>query len=145
MSDFSDLKEISKRALQIQKIYYDFLDDPAPEKRLQLVNYYLPREAQAGKNPSTWPLMEWNGHVLESHEQIAAYISNLPRTKHQINCIDAQPLPGNQGGDSFMITISGVAVYDGEYKRYFYQRLIMAGIEKKFYIVHDYVRWTGEG
>ena len=59
--------------------------------------------------------------------------------------VDAQPLPGNSGGDSFMVVVSGTCTYDDEHVRHFYQRLVMTKHEGRMYIVNDYQRWTGEG
>ena len=135
MAEFADITEVSKRALQAHKTYYAYMDE-SPERRAELRTMYLPNAAH--------PLMNWNGHVLPTLEAIQQYHDNLPKTKHTIKCLDAQPLPGNEGGDSFFVTVSGSCTYDDEHVRHFYQRLVFAMIERKLYIVHDYLRWTGE-
>ena len=136
MAEFADIADVSKKALQAQKVYYGHLDE-SPEKRQQLLNMYLPSPTHA--------LMSWNGYSLATVEDIAGYHSTLPKTKHVIKSLDAQPLPGNEGGDSFFVTVSGTVTYDDEHVRHFYQRLVFALIERKLYIVHDYMRWTAEG
>jgi NTF2-related export protein 1/2 len=136
MAEFADIVDVSKKALQAQKIYYTHLDE-SPEARQKLLSMYLPSPSHA--------LMSWNGYDLATTEAIAQYHSNLPKTKHVVKCIDAQPLPGNEGGDSFFVTVTGTATYDDEHVRHYFQRLVFALIDKKLYIVHDYLRWTGEG
>ena len=136
MSEFADIADISKKALQAQKIYYQHLDE-SPESRATLRGMYLPS--------STHALMAWNGYTLPDVGAIEQYHSTLPKTKHTVKCLDAQPLPGNSGGDSFMITISGSVTYDDEHVRQYFQRLVVAMIDGKLYIVHDYMRWTAEG
>jgi NTF2-related export protein 1/2 len=90
-------------------------------------------------------LMEWNGHVLSTQQQIANYIQGLPVTSHKVSCVDAHPLPGNQGGDAFLITIHGDVTYASDHKREFFQRFVVrrnpAG---KYFIFNDYYRWLSE-
>lgn len=136
MAEFADITDITKKALQAQKKYYEHVD-ASPESRAALRAMYYP-------NP-THPLMQWNGHVLATAGDIEAYHANLPKTKHVVKCVDAQPLPGNSGGDSFLIVTSGTVTYDDEHVRHFYHRLIMCMVEHRLYIVNDYMRWTGEG
>jgi NTF2-related export protein 1/2 len=136
MAEFADIADITKKALQAQKIYYEHLDE-SPEKRAQLRSMYLPN--------ANHTLMNWNGYALDSVEAIAGYHENLPKTKHVVKCLDAQPLPGNDGGDSFFVTVTGSATYDDEHVRHFFQRLVFAMIDRRLYIVQDYMRWTGEG
>ena len=143
MADFADIKEVTKNALRVQANYYAHVDDV--EKRPALLAMYFPTP-----NGS---LMQWNGHSLATAADIQQYLTNLPKTKHNILCVDAQPLPGNSGGDSFLVTTTGTVTYDDEHKRHFFHRLIIAAAEvpnaqgivaKKYFIVNAYMRWTGE-
>lgn len=38
--------------------------------------------------------MVWNGHALTSQEHIHAFLTGLPQTEHNIQCVDAQAIPG---------------------------------------------------
>ena len=136
MADFADIKEVTTKALQVQKIYFTKLDG-TPENRAELRQMYYPSPSHT--------LMQWNGHVLATLSDIEQYHANLPKTKHVVQSVDAQPLPGNSGGDSFMVVVSGTCTYDDEHVRHFYQRLVMTKHEGRMYIVNDYQRWTGEG
>jgi len=145
MADFADIKEVTKRALQVQNAYYTALDGGA-DKRAELVQMYFPSPQSS--------LMQWNGHNLATTADILQYLAGLPKTKHVAHCVDAQPLPGNTGGDTFLVTITGTVTYDDEHKRFYFQRLVImaaevpnasgVGVSKKYYIVNDYMRWTGE-
>eukprot|EP00744_Colponema_vietnamica_P014536 GILI01020346.1.p1 GENE.GILI01020346.1~~GILI01020346.1.p1 ORF type:complete len:155 (-),score=33.53 GILI01020346.1:230-640(-) len=133
MADYGDCNKVAQRALEFKKRYYEALD--TMDKRPQLLEMY-PAELEG--------LMEWNGHVLSSKNDVLQYFQNLPPTKHVIECLDAQPLPGNNDADAFIVTASGKVVYDEEHTRMFYQRFVLRKVDTKYYIVNDYLRWTGE-
>lgn len=133
MADYGDCNKVAQRAIEFRKRYYEMLD--SAEKRPQLLDMYP--DALEG-------LMEWNGHALSTKADVLQYFQNLPQTKHTIENLDAQPLPGNSDADMFIVTTSGRVVYDDEHTRMFYQRFVVRVVEKKLYIVNDYLRWTGE-
>eukprot|EP00164_Ancoracysta_twista_P024992 GFYU01047718.1.p1 GENE.GFYU01047718.1~~GFYU01047718.1.p1 ORF type:complete len:129 (+),score=29.42 GFYU01047718.1:34-387(+) len=97
-------------------------------------------------DPSVDRILEWNGHVLNKPGDIINYLKNLPKTKHLVECVDAQPLPGNTSGDCFLLVCSGKVTYDEEHTRTFYHRFVIRQMpnEKRFYILNEYFRWTGE-
>lgn len=132
---FKEVEKVDKMAFTAAKTYYDFLDG-GPEKRKELCQRFLP------KNEC---LMDWNGFQLTSPAEVETYLMNLPPTRHTMTVVDAQPLPGSVNGDSFLVTVSGTVTYNGEHKRFFFQRLVwIRGSDAKTYIAHDYMRWTGE-
>lgn len=133
MADYGDCNKVAQRALEFKKRYYEMLD--TMDKRPMLLDMY-PSEVEG--------LMEWNGHVLSTKNDVLQYFQNLPPTKHLIESLDAQPLPGNTDADAFIVTASGKVVYDEEHTRMFYQRFVLRAVDKKLYIVNDYLRWTGE-
>ena len=138
MSEFNDVTDVSKKALAFQKLYYTGLDS-GMDSRGQLLGMYLdPTDGST--------LMQWNGHSIANVEGVSQYFQNLPPTKHEVKSLDAQPLPGNQQGDSFLVTVNGKCTYDDEHVRLFFQRFVLHKAEQtgKFYIVNDYLRWTGE-
>lgn len=127
------------KALAFVKKYYEVLDSREPGGRESLLMFYNDAMATAGT-----PLMQWNGHACATVSDIAAYLQNLPKTKHELRSVDAQALPGSQSADSFMITVNGSCMYDDEHLRYFYERLIIARDGATHYIANTYYRWTGE-
>ncbi|ESL08493.1 nuclear transport factor 2 protein(NFT2) [Trypanosoma rangeli SC58] len=133
MTEYADCTEVSKKALEFRQQFYQLLDDP--NKRLDIVNLYA---------PGTPLLCEWNGHSLPDAASITAYLSGLPKTSHKIDCVDAQPLPGNEQADSFLMTVHGIVTYDDEHKREFFQRLVIRKVEGRYYIINDYYRWLSE-
>lgn len=136
MADFADVNLITRKALQAVRTYYDCLDNP--EKRAGLLNVYI-------QEPTSHPLMEWNGYAMADRNAVWEYLSNLPKTKHEMKSVDAQPLPGNTNGDSFFATVHGSVMYDDEHTRHFFQRFVFCvRADQKVYIANDYLRWTGE-
>ncbi|KAH9586616.1 Nuclear transport factor 2 [Trypanosoma melophagium] len=133
MTEYADCTEVSKKALEFRQQFYQLLDDP--NKRMEIVNLYA---------PGTPMLCEWNGHQLPDTTAIMAYLGGLPKTSHKIDCVDAQPLPGNEQADSFIMTVHGIVTYDDEHKREFFQRLVIRKLESRYYIVNDYYRWLSE-
>lgn len=138
MADFGDVREVTMKALTFVKKYYEVLDagGAAREPLMSFFNHPL-------ASPGT-PLMQWNGHTLNTAQDVESYLSNLPKTKHELRSVDAQPLPGSTDADSYMITVNGRCVYDDEHTRYFYERIIVAKHKGLHYIVNAYYRWTGE-
>lgn len=133
MADYGDCNKVAQRAVEFRKRYYEMLDNV--EKRPQLLEMYP--DGLEG-------LMEWNGHLLSTKGEVGMYLQNLPPTRHTVENLDAQPLPGNQDADIFIVTTSGRVVYDEEHTRMFYQRFVLRAVDKKLYVVNDYLRWTGE-
>jgi hypothetical protein len=136
-SEYASLNAVSKAAVSFAKNYNTGMDS-SMETRAALLDCYC-----EPTTPNT-PLMEWNGHTLMNKEQVAGYFQSLPKTKHELRSVDAQPLPGCDQADSFVITISGRCTYDDEHVRYYYHRLVVAKSGERHYVVHDYLRWTGE-
>lgn len=134
--DKQDVKEVAKKALEFTRTYYKSLDNPTVRPSLLDVYLDVPN------------LCEWNGHSYPTKEHIHGYLSGLPKTSHQIDVVDAQPLPGNIGGPSgdftFLTTVHGVVTYDDEHKREFYQRFVVRLVNHKCYIANDYFRWLSE-
>ncbi|EPY28338.1 hypothetical protein STCU_03002 [Strigomonas culicis] len=130
--DQGSFTDVAKKALEFRNTYYKLLDSP---DRSKVLNLYAPGIAN---------LCEWNGHRLDSPAAVQEYVNSLPATHHQIDAVDAQPLPGNDKADSFIMTIHGVVTYDDEHKREFYQRMVIRRIDNLFYIVNDYYRWLSE-
>lgn len=135
MADYKDCQVVAKNALNFQQQFYKMLDDPS--QRPTVAGLYP-------DDPSVDRIMEWNGHVMNKPADIINYLSNLPKTKHMVDCVDAQPLPGNDSGDSFILICSGKVTYDEEHTRTFYHRFIVRQVDRKFYILNEYFRWTGE-
>ncbi|AAZ12640.1 nuclear transport factor 2 protein, putative [Trypanosoma equiperdum] len=133
MSEYADCTEVAKKALEFRQQFYQLLDNP--ERRGDIVALYA---------PNTPLLCEWNGHALPDTASIAAYLGGLPRTNHKVDCVDAQPLPGNERADSFLMTVHGVVTYDDEHKREFFQRFVIRKVEERYYIMNDYYRWLSE-
>jgi hypothetical protein len=133
--DNKQLDTVATVAKGAMEFYYSLLDGDQA-KRAQLLERYYPAP-QA-------PLMQWNGHTLAALADVQQYLASLPKTSHKVKSYDAQPLPGNTGGDSFVILIQGSVLYDGEHLREYHHRLIFGYVEKKLYVVNDYMRWTGE-
>lgn len=125
--------EVAKRALEFRQQYYKLLDDPM--QRGKIAELYA---------PDVPDLCEWNGHALSTRDAIQSYLMELPPTSHAIDSLDAQPLPGNENGDSFLITVHGIVTYDDEHKREFYQRFVIRRINNQFFIYNDYYRWLAE-
>ncbi len=137
MADFADITAITKKALQAIKFYYDCLDAGEPRRRALLDAFY--------PDPCAHALMEWNGYAMTTRDEIWGYLSTLPKTKHDVKAVDAQPLPGNTNADSFFATVHGTCTYDDEHVRHFFQRFVLCVRgDGKVYIVQDYLRWTGE-
>ncbi|CCW61056.1 unnamed protein product [Phytomonas sp. EM1] len=128
-----NFSEVAKKALEFRRRYYQYLDDP--EQRHNIVNLYAPNVPN---------LCEWNGHLLADHNYVQQYINQLPKTTHQIDTVDAQPLPGNEKADSFIMIVHGIVTYDREHRREFYQRFVIRSINNKYYIINDYYRWLSE-
>ena len=133
MSDFGDVTKIAKKAMEIRKRYYELMDNV--ETRPIVAQLYADGVSR---------LMEWNGHLLDTQEDVVRYLSSLPKTKHTIDSLDAQPLPGNNDADLFLMTVSGKVTYDEEHSRTFFQRMIVREVNGKHYIINDYLRWTSE-
>jgi len=128
---------VDKFATQAVESYYRWLDG-TQEQRGELLGRYL-------QSPGAGALMDWNGHTLATVEAITGYFATLPRTKHSPKCIDALPLPGCVGADTFVVTVTGTASYgDERHLRHYHHRIIFCNADK-LRIVHDYFRWTGEG
>jgi hypothetical protein len=138
MADFSDLKAITEKALSVYRTYYAKLDGNQ-EARQSLLEFFAP----ANQDGSV-PILEWNGYRLFTQQEVSDYLRSLPKTKHEVRCADAQPLPGcSEDADNFFITLSGVCTIDDEHIRKYFQRLVVHKRESKYYIVSDYYRWTG--
>lgn len=132
--EFGDQREVAKKAIEFSRRFYDYMDNL--DLRPKIAEFY-PAELQN--------LCEWNGHSLSTQEDIIVYLKNLPRkTKHVLECVDAQPLPGNQNADAMLVTVSGTVVYDDEHQRQFFQRFILRASNGKYYIINDYIRWLSE-
>ncbi|KAG8345844.1 Nuclear transport factor 2 (NTF2) domain [Trypanosoma vivax] len=133
MTEYTDCTEVAKKALEFRQQFYQLLDNPS--RRNEIVSLY----------PPNMPMQcEWNGHALSDTAAITAYLSGLPRTQHKIDCVDAQPLPGNERADSFLMTVHGVVTYDDEHRREFFQRLVIRKVGDRYYIMDDYYRWLSE-
>lgn len=125
--------DVAKKALEFRNRYYKMLDDP--QERSNAASLYAPDV----------PLVcEWNGHPLSTAADVNNYLAALPKTQHTIDMVDAQPLPDNQDGDSFLLTVHGIVTYNDEHKREFYQRLVIRRFEQRYYIMNDYYRWLSE-
>lgn len=131
MSDQGTVSKVSLRAKNFAEKFYKLMDTD----RASIIPLY------AADAPN---LCEWNGHALPDINTFQDYLAKLPPTKHEIFMIDAQPLPGNEGSDSFLLVVQGNVTYDTEHKREFYQRLVIRESNSKFYIMNDYYRWLGE-
>lgn len=126
--------QVAKKALEFRQRYYKMLDDPT--ERPHLVALYAPDVPN---------LCEWNGHPLPTPSDINSYFGSLPKTSHQVDTVDAQPLPGNENGDSILLTVHGLVTYDDEHKREFFQRFVLRQApDNKVYIFNDYYRWLSE-
>jgi hypothetical protein len=146
MGDFADVRKVTERALQMTREYYRRLDT-SPETRATLMEIFAPAfppDGPGGGAQPTAPILEWNGYRLYSPDEVADYISSLPKTKHEIKCADAQPLPGCNEADNFFVSVHGHCTYDDEHVRRFFQRFVVHRRDGKYYIVNDYFRWTGE-
>lgn len=128
-----DIKAVAQKACDFYKQYYKLLDDV--NSRETLLSIYA-------ENEST-ELCEWNGHKL-GWGDLRMYFSGLPPTSHRIDVADAQPLPGCENADSFLLVVHGSVVYDGEHTREFFQRFVVRQDNSKYYIVNDYYRWLAE-
>lgn len=136
----TDFNEMAKKALEFTKRYYKTLDDLSD--RPNLIHFY----------PNFSNLCEWNGHQYSTKEDVARYLSEMPKTKHQIDVLDSHPLPGNNSKSSnseeadhtFLVTVHGVVTYDDEHKREFFQRFVIRQKGITYYIVNDYYRWLSE-
>lgn len=133
MTELADLTDVAKKALLFKNEYYKALD--SAEMRLAVTKLYY----EGIPN-----IMEWNGHVLSSQAEISQYLAQLPKTVHTIDSMDAQPLPGNEKSDSFLMTVHGTVVYDDEHSREFFQRMVLRLMDGKYYIFNDYYRWLSE-
>mmetsp|Transcript_56789 Transcript_56789/g.65065 ORF Transcript_56789/g.65065 Transcript_56789/m.65065 type:complete len:139 (-) Transcript_56789:87-503(-) len=136
MDNKNEVRAVAAAALSFKTNYYQFLDKP--EMRPKLLECY---------HPGASVLMEWNGHQLPTREAIQEYLTQLPKTNHTINTVDAQPLPGCENGDSILMTVSGTVVYDDEHKREFFQRFVLRKTDPQsttLFIVNDYYRWLSD-
>jgi hypothetical protein len=137
MSDFADVKKVTEKALQVYRLYYSKLDG-TPEVRQTLLDIFAP-----ANNDGTTPIMEWNGYRLFTPDEVREYLRSLPKTKHEVKCADAQPLPGCDEADCFFLTVSGTCTIDDEHVRKYFQRFVVHKREGQYFIVSDYLRWTG--
>ncbi|CUG86828.1 nuclear transport factor 2, putative [Bodo saltans] len=136
MADRNEIQRVAAAALSFKSNFYQLLDNPT--RRAELAQVY---------HPGASCLMEWNGHALNTPEEIAAYLNQLPKTNHQIDTADAHPLPGCEGADSILLTVTGRVTYDSEHRREFFQRFVLRKTEpssSKLYIINDYYRWLSE-
>ncbi|KAG5485966.1 hypothetical protein CUR178_07560 [Leishmania enriettii] len=133
MMEQGAFNDVAKKALEFRSRYYKMLDDP--QDRSNVAGLYAPDVPM---------VCEWNGHPLSTVGDVRNYISALPKTSHQIDMVDAQPLPDNQDGDSFLLTVHGTVTYNDEHRREFYQRMIIRRFEQRYYILSDYYRWLSE-
>ncbi|CAD2219077.1 NTF2-related export protein 1/2 [Angomonas deanei] len=126
--------KVAQSAQKFRLVYYGKLDNRS--ERHLIMNYY---------DPNIQDLCEWNGHKL-NYNGLQQYLSQLENTKHEIDSLDAQPLPGNEGSDSFILVVHGKVTYNDEHKREFYQRMIIRkeGNEDKYFVINDYYRWLSE-
>lgn len=132
--DQGSFNEVAKKALEFRQRYYKMLDNV--EQRQALLTLYA---------VGVPDLSEWNGHPLSTLQDIDTHFKALPKTQHQIDCVDAQPLPGNENADSILMIVHGVVTYDDEHKREFFQRLVLRKApDNKYYIMNDYYRWLAE-
>lgn len=138
MADFAEFREVTVKATSFANKYYELMDKGG-EHRAMMLTFFSHQLLSPGT-----PLMQWNGHALNNQAEVTTYLENLPKTRHELRSLDAQPLPGCQNSDSFLITVNGQVLYDDEHTRFFYERLVVAQMEGKFYIVNSYYRWTGE-
>lgn len=123
-------------ARKAKDAYYPSLD-ASPEKRAELgARYYPGQQSHA--------LMNWNGHICNTVEEVQNYLATLPKTKHHIQSADTQPLPRPDGQVAFMVTVNGTVVYDDEHTKTFFQRLVFCEKDSHWFIIQDYYRWTGE-
>lgn len=136
----TDFNEMAKKALEFSRRYYKTLDDLSA--RQNLVQFYA-----AVSN-----LCEWNGHKYSTQTDIFNYLKEMPKTSHQVDVVDAHPLPGNNSKSSnaeeadhtFLVTVHGVVTYDDEHKREFFQRFVIRQKGITYFIVNDYYRWLSE-
>lgn len=136
MTDRNEIQRVAAAALSFKSNFYQMLDNPT--RRAEIAQFYYPGASC---------LMEWNGHTLSTPNDVAAYLNELPKTNHQIDTADAHPLPGCEGADSILLTVTGRVTYDGEHRREFFQRFVLRKADptsKKLYIVNDYYRWLSE-
>eukprot|EP00758_Cryptobia_borreli_P012792 Tbor_TRINITY_DN5775_c4_g3::TRINITY_DN5775_c4_g3_i1::g.20355::m.20355/K14285/NXT1_2, P15; NTF2-related export protein 1/2 len=138
MADFADCHAVSTRTVTFYNNYIKLLDKKEERSKIPELYFILGQDK----------VLEWNGHVIQDKAGLMEYVQNLPTTKHVMDCLDAQPLPGNQGADMFMMTASGTVTYDDEHVRTYFERLIIredsSVTPKRFYIINHYYRWTGE-
>lgn len=146
MGDFADVRKVTEKALQVYRQYYNRLDG-SPDSRQTLIQIFAPAfpEGTSGSDPQQQaPIMEWNGYRLYTPDEVTEYVKSLPKTKHEIKCADAQPLPGCDEADNFFVSIHGVCTYDDEHIRKYFQRFVVHKRDGQYFIVNDYFRWTGE-
>lgn len=85
--------EIATRAAdQFTRLYYSAYD--SPNRIADLPNFYRPTSA-----------MTWNGNPFAGAEGVKDLISRMPSTKHEVQCFDCQPIPGEPNKRNWFIQL----------------------------------------
>ena len=76
--------EIATRAADhFTRLYYDAYDSATRD--VNVPKFYRPSSS-----------LTWNGKPYQGSEGVRSLIQNMPRTKHDVQCLDCHPIPGLQ-------------------------------------------------
>jgi len=92
-----DIEIATRAADQFTRLYYSAYD--SPNRITNLPNFYRPTSA-----------MTWNGNPFAGADGVKELISSMPSTKHEVQCFDCQPIPGNQP-PHLIVTVSGIVTH----------------------------------
>eukprot|EP00088_Acartia_fossae_P002030 TRINITY_DN10801_c0_g1_i1.p1 TRINITY_DN10801_c0_g1~~TRINITY_DN10801_c0_g1_i1.p1 ORF type:complete len:135 (-),score=24.29 TRINITY_DN10801_c0_g1_i1:205-609(-) len=120
--------ETIEHVQKFAEIFYRKLD----EDRHSVGNLYLDTAT-----------LTWNGNNLEGGENIKSFLlQKLPKTDHNLLCLDGQNLPAQAVGEqtTILITASGTVRYDKKSSVPFQQNFLITEKDMKWRIAVDNFR-----
>jgi len=119
------INEAAQAADAFTKLYYEHID----EKKLTVNKLYLDSA-----------LLVYNGNGFTGADSISKFIKDMPKTKHNITTIDAQPILDESAGKTILIQVSGTVKIGTQQSKAFQQTFTVTAQNQKWKIVTDCFR-----
>lgn len=120
------IDEAARAADDFTKIYYEHVDNKKPGiNKLYMDN----------------GLFVYNGNGFNGKDEISKFITEMPKTFHDLTTIDAQPILDSSAGRTILVQVSGTVKIGGRKSKAFQQTFtITADSNSKWKIVTDTFR-----